>query len=1250
MTSEEVLSLVEHAIYSSDRVKRSLSPLQRTVFRYVWEGSYSYGEIAQHSGYELSYVKQTGSQLWRMLSKVLEEKVTKNNVRVVLQRNIQSIAALSLESSNSPVVDWGDAVDISCFYGRQAELTQLTNWVVSDRCRLIGIFGMGGMGKTALSIRLAQQLEQKGGFSRIVWRSLRDAPPLPDLIADLLQVLAPSRPSNQAAGTTQTIGQKLSELIKCLREHRCLIVLDNGETVTSAQVGSLSIASSDHSRKDRLAPGYSASNYSASNYDLFWQQLGQTTHQSAVVLTSREKPTSIAAHEGNTLPVRSLRLTGLPAALGRTLFELRGSFSGTATEWQQLVDYYAGNPLALKMVAAVIQELFNGQLADFLDCAKSGGAIFGDIEDLLRQQIGRLSVLQQQTLDWLAIARQPITISQIRSYFVPVLGLELGELLAALSALERRSLIEKLSPNPETSQPSFTLQPVVMEYATHRLIERVCEQMLTRQMVSHSSLASHALIQAQARDYVRETQTRLILKPIADRLLALSSPANWAQIIQQWLDELRQIPSQIGYAGGNLINLLVQMQVDLSDWDFSRLPIWSAYLKGVDLHRVSFVASDLTHSVFNETFSQVLSVAFSPDGKLLATGDINHEIQIWQSADGKPLLSLTMDEGWVWSVAFSPNGKLIAGSANGAVHLWHVQNGELVQCFDDYSDRVFCVSFSPDGKLLATGSEDRQVKVWDLKTGHLLHQLKGHTDEVRSVAFLPTQQPSSTLASASYDGTVRLWHAIKGECLAVLGGSELSDSELSGSNVSDSDRSDSNRLSSVAFSPDGLVLASGGASGYLHLWHVKTKKAWQLLDAQQPIRSIAFSPDGNTVAVGANDGNIWRWNYRTGESLQMLSGHTSWISAITYSPNQMLASGSEDRSVRIWRGNLCLRQLQGYSNGIWSVAFNRQGTLLASGNQDRDLRLWSVQTGELLSTLRGHKSWIWSVSFSPTRPTVASSSEDQTIRIWDIQSQQQKYVLTGHGDAVLSLLHAPDGSLWSGSLDGTLKQWSEEGICLQTLNSHDGGVWTVALSLDGQLLLSGSQDQTIKLWNPVSGSVIDTLNGHQSWIRSVAMSPDCKTLLSGGADGILKIWQRDRNGKYRCQQTYAAHGGPILSIAIHKNGRQATTSSTDSTIKLWELKTGICQEIQQAHNRWIKSLTYSPDGSTLASCSQDATIKLWQVASSPPWLMLTQTLRMPRPYEALNVDCASGLSIAQRSALKQLGAIENGMIHPRVTL
>lgn len=1186
MNTEEALIIVEKAL-SAER----LSKLHATVFCQVWEQR-SYQEIAQNTGYEVGYLKQTGSRLWQVLSQVLGEKVSKNNVQSVVKR----YAFSKVEPRQDAVendrkllrTDWGDATQLGTIYGRTTELATLEQWIVRENCRVVGLFGMGGIGKTTLSVHCAKQIQ--GEFDYLIWRSLRNAPPITNLLTELLQFL-----SNQQKSIPNSLDSQILCLLDCLRSARCLLILDNVETIMRSLRGR---SAPSHDCESGYQPEYNG-------YGQLIRCIGETDHQSCLLLTSREKPQSIAAKEGGCLPIRSLQLKGLPISAGQAIFNLKGDFFGSSQEWQRLIAYYSGNPLALNMVAIAVKDFFAGSLTKFLEFLEPGAAVFGDIYQLLAQQFNRLSDLEQQVMYWLAIERKSIDVQQLLANFA--LQVTPASLLEALMSLERRSLIEK-------NENLFTLQPVVMEYITHQLIKQIEQEITTNKL---QLLKTHALLKTQAKDYIRESQTRLLLSPLAARLLDTNTKSSLDKQLMQIISAVRgKSPQETGYIAGNIINLCCQLQIDLSDRNFSNLTVWQAYLKQVNLHRVNFARTNLANCVFTETFSQILSVAFSPDGKLLAASDINHEIHIWQVSDGKKLLTCKVEDGWVWSVTFSLDSRILASSANRTINLWDVQTGECLQTLPGYTSRIFSLSFSPDNRFLASGSEDKLVRIWNWQTGQLLKTLSGHTDEVRSVTFAPSSQ---LLASGSYDRTVRLWNTTTGECLHTLIGHK-------------------HWVWSVAFSPDGNTLASSSSDKTIGLWDLNGKCKY-VLTHSHTLRTLAFSYDGQVLASGSDD-TIKLWNLKTKEC-KLLQGHTSWISSLAFSPNSyLLASGSEDQSVRLWdtQTHRCLKSLQGHSNGIWAVAFSPDGQKIASGSQDRIVRFWHSKTGEYLSCLQGHTSWIWSIAFSPDGHTLASGSEDRTIKLWDTVTGQLLSTLQGHTDAVFSVIFSLDGNtLISGSLDGTIKLWNIEQELYRQIEGHKGGIWCIAQSPDGMILVSGSQDQTVKLWEINTGKCIKTLSGHNSWLRCVAFSPDGQTLASGSANGIVKLWQASTG---ECLQTWQAHSTPVLSIVFSLDGQYLFTSSTDTTVKLWDMQTLECRQILQEHDKWVRFLSISFDGKILASCSQDETIKLWNMSNLGVETTSSRTLRVPRPYEGMNISGTSGLTSAQIRTLKILGATE----------
>jgi NB-ARC domain len=364
-----------------------------------------------------------------------------------------SPTALGEESESlraNPQQDWDNAADTSVFYGRETELAQLWEWIVDDRSRVVAVLGIGGIGKSTIAVKAA--LGMQAEFDLVVWRSLSHAPPLEELLSSLLKFLMPIQGEDPVIPAT--LDEKFSLLMQYLRSRRCLLILDNAETILqSEQVG-------------QWRKGYEA-------YGQLLRTIGETPHKSCLLLTSREKPCEIALLEGEQSVVRSLLLSGLTPDDGRAIFQQKGLFTGNEAEWQTLIHYYGGNPLALKMVAAATQELFNGSVAGVLAYVAGGIFVFEDIRDLLDHQFDRLSKNEQKTLFWFAIHREPVSIAEISESMVDLVS---GQSVPQqVNSLIRRSLIEK-------TDGLFFLQPVVMEYVTERFIQQVCKEFETSEI------------------------------------------------------------------------------------------------------------------------------------------------------------------------------------------------------------------------------------------------------------------------------------------------------------------------------------------------------------------------------------------------------------------------------------------------------------------------------------------------------------------------------------------------------------------------------------------------------------------------------------------------------------------------------------------------------------------------------------------------------------------------------------------------
>ncbi len=1161
-------------------------------------GFFSQRELAEDVGLALATVSKflTGRPVDRATFVELCEKLSLDYAAIVDRSEIlddedqetEEPVERELDRTPHPAqkrMDWGEAIDVSLFFGRTEELIVLKRWILEERCRLVALVGMGGIGKTALSIQLAEQMQDE--FDCVIWRSLRNAPSVQDFLADLISCL-----SNQPTALPRNIDGQVAQVMQYLRSSRCLLVLDNLESI---------LGSGD--RAGDYREGYEG-------YGQFLACIGETRHQSCLVLTSREKPRELSIQEGKSLPIRSFRLTGVGQEEGQAIIQEKG-FLVSPDEGLILVEQYAGNPLALKIVATTIQELFDGNTAQFL---KQDVTIFGAIDDLLDQQFNRLSELERQIMYWLAIQREAMTFSDLQTDLVPPVSMR--GLLEALESLQSRSLIEKRAAH-------FTQQPVVMEYVTDRLVDQICEEIISGNI---KLFDSHALMKAQTKDYLRKAQISLILKPIADQLVSRLGGRERAKLhLRQLLSSLQMRPAQQpGYAAGNILNLLIHLEANLSGLDCSALTIWQAHLQGVDLQGVNFAHADLTRSVFTQTLGEISSAAFSPDGQWLAIG-IGNEICLWQMPENQHCATFQGHSAWVQAIAFSPDGKQLAsGSHDQTVRLWDVDTGQCLKTLRGHTGGIQAITFSPDGTLLASGSYDQTVRLWDANTWDCLQILPGHSRQVLSVLFTPDGE---MLVSGGDDQTVRLWNVQTGECLRQL--------EIH-----------INWVLSIALSPDGRTLAVGCDNTKVQFWNVVTGKyIGTLPNCTSQIWALTFSSDGKKLVTGSEDKTVRLWDVETGECLKTYQSHNHRVWLVMFGGNgQTLVSISEDETIKLWdiSSGKCLRTWQGYTNWIFAVAFSPDGQVLAGSSRDHLVRLWDASTGQCLRTLRGHRNTVSSIAFSPQRIEkktkgycLASGSDDLTLKLWDVQSGECLRSFLGHTDWIQSVSFSPDGRwLATGSRDQTVKVWDvQTGECVRTIAGHTNRVRSVAFSPKGTIFASGSDDQTIKLWDVETGRCLQTLQGHQDLVLSIAFNASGNWIASGSADRTIKVWDISTQ---QCLQTLSGHGHRVRSVTFSPDGQFLASGSDDQTVKLWDMETGMNLASLLGHAKTVWSVAFDPSGQLLASGSEDETIKLWNVETGE----CVRTLRIDRPYEGMNIQGVVGLTSAQRTTLKALGAIE----------
>jgi NB-ARC domain len=445
--------------------------------------------------------------------------------------------------------DLGEVPNPPIFVSRSTEMATLKRWIVNDKVRLVSLLGMGGIGKTSLAARIAEEVA--GEFEYVIWRSLVSVPSIEQIIGDCIKLFSQCR----SIDLPSTLDEQITALIDRLRSARCLMILDNAESIL---------------------PSGSNGNFNSplfNSYGELFRRIGASAHKSCLIVTSREQFNELRQLQGEYLPVRVMKLTGLQQEAVEIL-NARG-VSGSAVEIDRLIGMYEGNPFILGSIADRIKIVFNNSIADFLQVP----ILYGGMESLLASQFDRLSRLEQSLMYWLAIHREPVTIQILVE---DVLDESLVTIIPTLNSLLDRSLIQ-------STQSGFTLQNMMIEYVTDRFIRQISTELQDRRF---DLFETHCIILSTSPDYIRSTQQRLLLQPIVDLLIKNRDIEKYLRsIIDEYQQEsLIKYTDRSGYSIGNIINILVALQIELTGDEFSYLPIYQAYPED-NFKELSFVAN-----------------------------------------------------------------------------------------------------------------------------------------------------------------------------------------------------------------------------------------------------------------------------------------------------------------------------------------------------------------------------------------------------------------------------------------------------------------------------------------------------------------------------------------------------------------------------------------------------------------------------------------------------------------------------------